>query len=190
MTTVYRKSSKGQQEIETRANRLGPRLRTALILVDGRRSDADLRALIQQEADATMLALLEGGYIEVVSATAVAPPVAAAAAQAQRATVPGPAAPAAAAAAPAAVVAPGAPAMAAAAQINPAALADRRRLAVRHLTDKLGPMAEDLALRIEKTRSWPELRNELELGRTVLARARGNAAAASFAAQFMELPPG
>lgn len=192
MTTVYRKSSKGQQEIETRANRLGPRLRTALILVDGRRSDADLRALIQLEADATLLALLEGGYIEVVSAGPVATPVVAAAVQAPRATLPSPAAPAGAAvpAATGVAAAPGAPAVAAAPQINPAAIADRRRLAVRHLTDNLGPMAEDLALRIEKTRSWPELRAELELGRTVLARARGGAAAARFAAQFIELPPG
>lgn len=185
MTTVYRKSSKGQQEIETRANRLGPRLRTALILVDGRRSDADLRALIQLEADATLLALLEGGYIEVISTSPAAAPVAAAA------PAPRPA-PAVQAAAPVQAVssAPAAPAVAPVPQVNPAALADRRRLAVRHLTDNLGPMAEDLALRIEKTRSWPELRNELELGRTVLARARGNAAAARFAAQFIEPPPG
>ena len=185
MTTVYRKSSKGQLEIETRANRLGPRLRTALILVDGRRSDADLRALIQLEADATLLALLEGGYIEVISTSPAAAPVAAAA------PAPRPA-PAVQAAAPVQAVssAPVAPAVAPVPQVNPAALADRRRLAVRHLTDNLGPMAEDLALRIEKTRSWPELRNELELGRTVLARARGNAAAERFAAQFIEPPPG
>ncbi|HRI18864.1 MAG TPA: hypothetical protein PL196_10105, partial [Burkholderiaceae bacterium] len=79
MTTVYRKSAKGQHEVETRANRLGPRLRTALILVDGRRTDAELRALIQLEADATLLGLLEGGYIEVVSAQVVAAPAAQAA---------------------------------------------------------------------------------------------------------------
>lgn len=196
MTTVYRKSSKGQLEIETRANRLGPRLRTALILVDGRRTDADLRALIQLEADATLLALLEGGYIEVVTAATVAAPVATAAVPAQRASAPGPLAPAPAAvpvaapAAPALAAASGTPGAVAASQISPQALADRRRLAVRHLTDNLGPMAEDLALRIEKTRTWLDLRNELELGRTVLARARGNAAAARFAAQFIDAPPG
>ena len=165
MTTVYRKSSKGQQEIETRANRLAPRLRTALILVDGRRSDADLRALIQLEPEATLGALLEGGYIEAVSVqpAAVAPPAA-------------PAAPAPGAAAPPAASA--------------AALAERRRLAVRHLTDLLRPGVEELAMRIEKTRTWPELLQALELGRTVIQNARGSAAAARFAAQFIDAPLG
>ena len=170
MTTVYRKSPKGQQEIETRANRLGPRLRAALILVDGRRSDADLRALIQTEADATLLSLLEGGFIEVVGAA------------------PAPSA----APAPATVPVPQRPEDAAPSAAGPsaAALAERRRLAVRHLTDQLGPVVEELALRIEKTRTWPELRPVLELGRTVLQTARGPAAAARFAAQFIDAPPG
>ncbi|MBK6864345.1 MAG: hypothetical protein IPG91_12655 [Ideonella sp.] len=169
MTTVYRKSTKGQHEIETRANRLGPRLRTALILVDGRRTDADLRALIQLEADATLLALLEGGYIEVVAS--MAPP--AAAPVPPHMSLP---------------VAPAAPAAGASPAASAAALADRRRLAVRHLTDNLGPVAEELALRIEKTRTWAELRPVLELGRSVLQTARGGAAAARFAAQFIDPP--
>ena len=164
MTTVYRKSSKGQQEIETRADRLAPRLRTALILVDGRRSDVDLRALIQLEPDATLRALLEGGYIEAISTQP-----AAAAPQASAAPAPAPAAPPAASA---------------------AALAERRRLAVRHLTDQLGPVVEELALRIEKTRTWPELLQALELGRSVIQNARGSAAAARFAAQFIDTPLG
>ena len=164
MTTVYRKSSKGQQEIETRADRLAPRLRTALILVDGRRSDVDLRALIQLEPDATLRALLEGGYIEAISTQP-----AAAAPQASAAPAPAPAAPPAASA---------------------AALAERRRLAVRHLTDQLGPVVEELAMRIEKTRTWPELLQALELGRSVIQNARGSAAAARFAAQFIDAPLG
>jgi hypothetical protein len=171
MTTVYRKSAKGQQEIETRANRLGPRLRTALILVDGRRSHAELRALIQPEADATLAGLLEGGYIEVVSSqSAAAAPVAAAPTAAPALPTP--------------------PTASAPAAVSPAALADRRRLAVRFLTDSLGPVAEELALRIERTRTWDELRPVLALGRDVLQTARGNAAAARFAAQFIDAPPG
>jgi len=160
MSTVYRKSAKGQQEIETRAHRLAPRMRTALILVDGRRSDAELRTLIPSDADAALLGLLEGGYIELVAAN---PP-------------PG--------------AAPPAPQAVAAVAADAAALAERRRLAVRHLTDHLGPMAEELALRIEKARNPAELRAALELGREVLHRARGSAAAARFGAQFIELPPG
>lgn len=173
MTTVYRKSAKGQNEIETRANRLAPRLRTALILVDGRRSDADLRALVQAEPDATLLALLEAGYIEVVSTQLSPPPTA-------------PLAPA-----PAAALAPASagPVAAAAVAMSPAALAERRRLAVRHLTDQIGPAAETAALRIEKARSGDELRLALEHGHRVLQAARGSAVAAQFAARFLDAPP-
>ncbi len=170
MTTVYRKSAKGQHEIETRADRLGPRLRTALILVDGRRSDTDLRALIQLDADATLLALLEGGYIDVLSTAA---PLPAQAAQ------------------PAVAATSSAAAMAPMALVSTAAvLAERRRLAVRHLTDQLGPVIEELAMRIEKTRTWGELRPVLELGMSVIERSRGAAAAARFAELFIDTPPG
>lgn len=161
MTTVYRKSAKGQHEIETRANRLAPRLRTALILVDGRRSDVDLRALVQLEPDATLVALLEGGYIELVSTQITTPAAAGAVVAAPTATAP-----------------------------TAAALADRRRLAVRHLTDQLGPVAETAALRIEKTRNWDDLRSALELGQRLLQTARGATAAAQFGERFLHTPPG
>jgi hypothetical protein len=180
MTTVYRKSAKGQHEIETRANRLGPRLRTALILIDGRRSDVDLRALIQAEPDATLLALLEAGYVEVVSVQGASP----------QTVVPSSAAAGApASAAPSAPAAPTLPAAAPAAAMSPAALAERRRLAVRHLTDQIGPAAETAAMRIEKARNWDELRQALEHGQRVLQAARGGAAATQFAARFLDLPP-
>ena len=64
MTSVYRKTSKGIAEIETRANRLAPRLRGALILVDGRRNADDLNKLISTDPEGTLQALLEQGYIE------------------------------------------------------------------------------------------------------------------------------
>lgn len=160
MTTVYRKSAKGQHEIETRANRLAPRLRTALILVDGRRSDVDLRALVQVDPDSTLVSLLESGYIEVVSTQTPAPP------------------------APMAAALPGA-----LAGVSAAGLAERRRLAVRYLTDQLGPVAETVALRIEKTRQWDELRAALELGQRLLQTARGGAAAAQFAERFIDTRP-
>jgi len=149
VTTVYRKSTKGLHEIEIRANRLGPRLRTALILVDGRRSDADLRMLIQLEPDATLLALIDTGYIEVVTTR-----------------------PAAAQSAPASSPSEAAPAPASA-----GGLAERRRLAVRRLTDKLGPLADTVALRIEKTRGWDVLCPALEAGMRLLQTVRGKAAA-------------
>ena len=170
MVTVYRKSAKGQLEIETRVNKLHPRLRTVLILVDGRRNDDELRALIQVDADATLLGLLEGGYIEVATGVPAAP--ANPASPGQR--------PAAAAAAPmAAKVAP-------AADAGGAAPAERRRQAVRYLTDRLGPLAETAALRIEKARNPDEERAALEHGQRLLQTARGSNAAAEFATLFLQ----
>jgi hypothetical protein len=61
---IYRKTAKGQIEIETRAYGLAPRLRTALILVDGRRSDAQLRELVPNDTQRTFQTLLDDGYIE------------------------------------------------------------------------------------------------------------------------------
>lgn len=66
MGTIYRKTEKGQVEIETRALRLAPRLRTALILVDGRRSDNELRPLVPGDVAQTFQTLLQDGFIEVV----------------------------------------------------------------------------------------------------------------------------
>ncbi len=180
MVTVYRKSAKGQLEIETRVNRLHPRLRTVLILIDGRRNDDELRSLIQVDADATLLGLLEGGYIEVSPGPAEAaasppPPV--------KAPVAGPAP-----AAPHAMPTRTAPAPAPGG-VSAAGLAERRRLAVRHLTDRLGPVAEPVSLRIEKARNWEEQRAALELGQRLLQTAKGGNAAAEFASLFLQAPP-
>jgi len=85
MTTIFRKTEKGSNEIATRANKLVPRLRTALILVDGLRSDAELGPLIGRDAANTLAELSSLGYVEVASVVeapkpkAPAAPVAAAA---------------------------------------------------------------------------------------------------------------
>jgi hypothetical protein len=77
MPTLYRKTAKGLAEIETRAHRLAPRTRSALILVDGRRSDDDLRQMLQRGADDALAALLAGGFIEASGAAPAAAPRAA-----------------------------------------------------------------------------------------------------------------
>lgn len=81
MSLIYRKTAKGLSEIETRANRLPPRLRSALIVVDGRRNLAELRPLILQP-DETLAALAEQGFIEAIREAAPPPPAAAPAAAA------------------------------------------------------------------------------------------------------------
>jgi hypothetical protein len=73
MAAIFRKTDKGMLELETRAHRLRPRLRSALILVDGRKSDADLAKLIPVEPQATLAALLAEGYIEVAAVNAERP---------------------------------------------------------------------------------------------------------------------
>ena len=67
MTRIFRKTDKGVDEIATRANRLVPRLRTALILVDGTRNEGELGQLIKQHPSETLEELLTLGYIEVAS---------------------------------------------------------------------------------------------------------------------------
>ena len=68
MVTTYRKTALGQAEIGTRSRRITPRARSALILVDGKRDDAELNKLIVQ-AEETLQGLLDGGLIEVISTT-------------------------------------------------------------------------------------------------------------------------
>ena len=69
MPIIFRKTAKGAAEIETRAHRLPPRMRSTLILVDGKRDAEDLRALVTQQADELLNALLEQGFVEAVGET-------------------------------------------------------------------------------------------------------------------------
>lgn len=166
MGIIFRKTPKGSSEIETRAHRLPPRMRSALILVDGRRSTDALRSLIVQQCDETLLALREQGFIEPVGAAEAAAPVAAAARVADAATV--------APARPANGPTPG-PAI---------DLATLRRDAVRQLTDQVGPMAEALALRMERCKDLAELLPLVGTAAQVIGNVRGAAAAAAYRSHF------
>jgi len=158
MATIYSKTADGQNEIETRARRLSPRARSTLILVDGKRSVAELGKLVQQ-ADETLQALLEAGLIEVV-ATKAAP---------ARET---------AAALPVAAPAP-------ASGMAVVEFEATRRDAVRAINDLLGPEAETLALRMERATDADQLRVALERAVAYIANARGGGAAAQFAGKFL-----
>lgn len=164
MATIFRKTDKGHAEIATRAHKLPPRLRSALILVDGRRSDEELSRLVLAEPQATLQALLDQGFVEVISVTV------------ERAAVPATAPPQA------------APAPVPAAADAPRDFAQQRREAVRALTDAVGPMGEALALKMERAASPAELRPLLALAVQVIGNARGAGQAGQFGARF--LPPG
>jgi hypothetical protein len=163
MAAVFRKTPKGVAEIETRAHRLAPRLRSTLIMVDGRRSVDDLRGLILGQAEEVLGALAQDGFIE---ALAAAPAQAPASTRAPSA---------AATAAPAALAAPPA---SGASLSRP--LETVKRDAVRLLTDAMGPAAEGIALRIEKARSVEEFMPLLERATELIGSLRGGNAAVAF----------
>lgn len=156
MPITYAKTSDGQHEIDTRARRLSPRLRSALILVDGKRTDEELAKLIQQPEE-TLQTLLEAGLITVIARSTPK--------ESQREKV--------------VAEAPPAPAP------IPEDFAVQRREAVRVVNDLLGPQAETLALKLERAGDMIQLREALERAVAYIANARGGGAAAQFAARFL-----
>lgn len=174
MGTVYRKSPKGVIEIETRAHRLTPRVRSVLIMVDGRRGDDELRAVIPQQVDESLQFLLDNGFIEVAGAVESPP---------QGGTRP--------ATAESGLRASATPAAAPLAPARPPSLdiTRVRREAERALTEQLGPMAESLALKMERARDAGELRPLLESAVQLIANVRGAQAAAAFKTRFLADAP-
>ncbi len=167
MATIYRKTAKGHSEIETRAHRLSPRMRSALIMIDGRRSDDDVRKLIPQQADETLRLLDEQGFIEIIGITQDAPP--------QRPLSVAPSRPA-------EVVPPVVPRPAA----PPRDFEATRAQAVRLFTDMVGPMAEALAIKMERARSPDELRTLVQTAQRIIGNARGGQAAADYGTRFLD----
>lgn len=192
MPLIYRKTAKGVSEIETRAHKLAPRLRSALIMVDGKRTDDELRALILQQPVETVAWLLENGFIDVlmretvphlppggpitVATTVSAPPPPPP--PVQRPTPFGNT--------PLGSLTGGPGAADAAAALDPA-LEARRREGLRLLMDQLGPAGESVAVRIEKARNLDELRAALSAGAQALNNVRGRDAAVAFVARFSDL---
>lgn len=126
---VYHKSAKGSEAIATRQHgALTPKLRSMLILIDGKRSFDELVRLSGMVGDTEQLLgpLLEQGLIEPGAVVAPAPT-----------SAPAP--------------------LAAASGKQAGTLAEAQRFVVRRLTDILGPNAEELCLRIESTRNAHDL---------------------------------
>lgn len=83
IATIYRKTALGAAEVATRAHKLAPPLRSLLIVVDGKRSDAELRRMLPSLAHHGLQALAELHLVEAHDDAAPAPaPVPAAAAPA------------------------------------------------------------------------------------------------------------
>lgn len=151
-TSVYAKTDLGHEEIDTRVRRIPARMRTMLIMVDGRRSVAELllNHPTPDEARGYLESLLEGGFIALREA---------------------PAAPAPAAAVPAASVAT--------AGVTPD-LAEAKQVITRMLIDFLGPEADYIAVRVEKLSSRDELLAEVDKLSTMLVQSVSSNAASRF----------
>ncbi len=163
MSTIYRKTAKGQAEIETRGHRLPPRLRGALILVDGHRTEADLAKLIPVDPATTLSTLLGEGFINVFAILADRPAL-----PTVDVPLPGP--------------------NSGPVPLSPAAappIESIKRDTVRFLNDKLGPTAESLAVRIERSKTMTELMPLLAQATQTLRSFGGAAVSEEFVARFM-----
>lgn len=153
---IYRKTEKGKVEIATRANRLGLRERTMLIMVDDKTTRGGLLAKNSHPTSEGILnSLLADGYIEIVGGMAAEP-------------------------------ASGAPAEAVAAPQAPAAppvevsMQSATRFACRALVTYLGPSADDLTAMIEKAKDAAELGRAFEKCRDVIQALAGKRKADEF----------
>jgi hypothetical protein len=71
-TSIYDKTAKGREEIATRCYHLAPRLRTLLVMVDGRRAEDELLRNVAGLGlnEASMAELVEQGYIRLTTSYA------------------------------------------------------------------------------------------------------------------------
>ena len=185
MPTIFRKTAKGLSEVQTRAFRLPPRLRSLLIMVDGKRSDAELAALLPQAGE-SLQALAEQGFIEVAAQAAAAPPP------------PPPPAPPPPPPPPPAPPAP-APSRTAAAATGGAAVAvapvaaagadfpTRKRQVLRLFNDLAGPDGEPMAIKMERVRSLDELSALLPQAVRLVGLLRGATEAQAFSDRVDQL---
>jgi len=161
---VFRKSAAGQDALAHRDATLGLRLRSLLILVDGKRPVDELAKLSPgADVPALLSQLLQLGLVESAAGPATS-----------ASTAPAPA-PAASATEAAAV-----PQADAAAPAKPLTLQEAQRAAVRCLTDLLGPDAESLCMRIEAARSPQDFQAAAKRAETMLRSVGGPKMAATF----------
>jgi hypothetical protein len=167
MSTIFRKTAKGVTEIETRQHRLTPRVRNALILVDGKRDVSALKVLMPQLLEEALQALLDQGFVEIIGESAApSPSRAAPVARSESRPMPMDGGPS--------TVAPSLPA-------SGPSFTVRQRTAVRDLNDTVGPMAESLAIRMERARDEADLRALVQMAVQLIGNARGRSAAEGYA---------
>jgi hypothetical protein len=160
---VYHKSAKGADTIATRQHGLSPKLRSMLIMVDGKRGFEELVQVSQMLGNTEELLgqLLEQGFIE-PGASVIAAPTPVASAPAALAPAAGPA----------------------------PTLAEAQRFVSRRLTDLLGPNAEDLCLHIEGAKTVHDFQVAVARAEGMLRQFKSAHVAAEFSADVHSHMPG
>jgi len=158
---VYSKTPKGDAEVAARSAQLSMTTRRVLIMVDGKRTVDELAVLLRPgEIDAVITQLESAGLIQRNSATHAidVPTVAGRVLESVAPTTQG-----------------GAPD-----EQNPMTLDEAKRRAVRELTDRLGPGAESLAIRIEGCKTIEDFRERVREAERLVMAALGQAAAQDY----------
>ncbi len=150
---IYRKTEKGRAEVATRADKLGLRERTMLIMVDDKTTR---RGLLEKNTHPTSESILNDllarGYIETTPGTGGAPPAAAAEPPAATPSQP---------------------------EVE-VSLQSASSYACRALVAYLGPSADDLTALIEKCKGIDELTDRLQKCRDVIQAMAGRRKAEEF----------
>ncbi|MDI1271868.1 MAG: hypothetical protein Q8M93_01325 [Polaromonas sp.] len=166
---IYHKTQKGTEAIANRHSGLAPRLRSLLIMVDGKRTYAELTTMAAALGDPERLSELEAeGLVEL--------------AVAEEKTMPAALEPAG---------APQQPAAAAASPQRAANLAQAQRFSSHLLEHLLGPMAEPLCIKIEGARDLADFVAAIKRAREIVREIKGSAEAERFVAQIeAQMPVG
>jgi hypothetical protein len=150
---VFHKSAAGASEIAAPGHRLTPKLRRALILVDGAKSVAELAPMFRPgEIDAILTELQAGGYVTLAGG-ALAPVAAETSAEG---------------------------AGTAQTAIPAQHFEEVRRRAMREISDRLGPNGDTLALKIERCATPEELRVALREAEKIMTSFLGAAYGRTF----------
>jgi hypothetical protein len=143
--TLFAKTDQGREALTSRPPNLGPRLRSLLIMVDGKRPVGEIDKLLGGEGSAAPLLeqLQATGWVTQVDAAGLPVLHAIEGAAPAHATMPADLS-----------------SRAAVADATPAPtlpFSEARRLVVRFINDQLGPMGEPLAMRVEACRTPADL---------------------------------
>ena len=176
----FKKTEKGQAEIESAARQLPQRLRMVLVLVDGKRSATDLQQMLAAATPEALRSLLDEGYI----AATPAPP--------RRSSSPStPATPS--------TPSTHAPQSVFQASVMPsrfdvasrpgteAATDEQRAQIERSLRRALGPAADSLIETVRQARTVGDLIEVLKTAQRAISNARGKDIAEEFASRYGSL---